>query len=109
MLTLSVALSAVSALGVKVTGIRQTLLPPQLLLAATPKSAALAPVMLRVTVNVNGDRLVTFKTLSVLVADCATLPNAKAGGSTVAGIVGPVLSATVYGPSGSGLSVIVIV
>jgi hypothetical protein len=69
MLTLSVALSAVSALGVKVTGITQTLLPAQVPLADSPKSAALAPVMLAVTVNVNGDRLVTFKLVSVLVAD----------------------------------------
>ena len=52
----------------------------------------------------NGERLVTFKVLRILVADCATLAKARVGGVTVAGIVGPVLSATVCGPSGSGLS-----
>ena len=108
-LTLSVALSAISALGVKVTGITQALLPAQVPLADSPKSPALAPVMCAVTVKVKGDRLVNFTMDSVLVADCATLPNAKVVGSTVAGIVGAVLSATVYGPSGSGLSLIVIV
>src|ERR1700722_4787820 len=104
MLTLSVALSAVSALGVKVTGIVQTVLPAQMPPGATLKSAPFGPLMPLLSVSVNGERLVTFTRLKVLLADCATLPNAKLAGRTVAGIVGPVLSAIVYGPSGSGLS-----
>ena len=104
MLTLSVALSAVSVLGVKVTGIVQTVLPVQVPPGATLKSALFAPLMLLLSVSVNGERLVTFKVLKVLLADCATLANARLVGATVAGIVGPVLSAIVYGPSGSGLS-----
>jgi len=95
MLTLRVALSTVSELGVKLTAIRQTLLPAQVPLGATPKSAALGPVMPWLSVSVNGERLVTFTVLSVLVADCATLPNANFVGVTVAGIVGPVVSAIV--------------
>ena len=104
MLTVSVALSAVSVLGVKVTGITQTELLAHVPVGATPKSAAFPPVMPWVSDSVNGERLVTFKVLRVLVADCATLANARVGGATVAGIVGPVVSATVCGPSGSGLS-----
>src|SRR5271163_242966 len=103
MLTLSEALSAVSVLGTKVTGIKQIELPAQVPLAATPKSAALVPVMLWLSVSVKGDKLVTVS-FKILLADCATLPNPRLAGVTVAGIVGPVLSATMYGLSGSGLS-----
>lgn len=107
MLTVSVALSAVSVLGVKVTGITQTELPAHEPLGATPKSAGFAPLMPWVSVSVYGERLVTFRMLRVLVADCATLANRKLAGMTVAGIVGPVVIAMLYGPSGSGLSVTV--
>ena len=76
MLTVSVALSAVSALGVKVTGITQTELAAHEPPGATPKSAAFAPLIPWVSVSVNGERFVTFNVLRVLVADRATLPNA---------------------------------
>ena len=98
------ALSAVSVLGVKVTGIAQTVLPAQVPPGATLKSALFGPLMPWLSVSVNGDRLVTFSVLRVLLADCATLANARLAGAIVAGIVGPVLSAIVWGPSGSGLS-----
>ena len=95
MLTLSVALSAVSVLGLKITGTAQTVLPAHVPAGATLKSALFGPVMPWLSVNVNGERFVTFKMLKVLLADWATLPNAKLAGRTVAGIVGPVLSAIV--------------
>ena len=76
MLTVSVALSAVSVLGVKVTGITQTVLPAQVPLGATLKSALFGPVMPWVSDSVNGERLVTFNVLNVLLADCTTLANA---------------------------------
>src|ERR1700719_1412651 len=104
MLTLRAALSAISALGLNVTGIMQTVVPAQVPPAASLKSALFGPVMPWLSVSVNGERLVTLTMLKVLLADCATLPNAKLAGRTVAGIVGPVLRAIVYGPSGSGLS-----
>jgi hypothetical protein len=88
----------------KITGITQTVLPAQVPPGSTLKSALFGPVMPLLSVSVNGERLVTFKMLTVLLADCATLPNARLAGRTVAGIVGPVLSAIVWGPSGSGLS-----
>lgn len=104
MLTLSVALSAVSALGVNITGIAQTVLPAQVPPGATLKSALFGPLMLWLSVSVNGERLVTFRVLRVLLADCATFANARLAGAIVAGIVGPVVIAIVWGPSGSGLS-----
>jgi len=66
------------------------------------KSVALAPLTVSLSGNENPDRLVT---VTVLVFDAVvSVPYASAVGATVAGIVGPVLSATVYGLSGSGLS-----
>ncbi len=101
-----VALSDVSPLGVKLTGIVQAVLPAHERTGVTPKSAALGPEMVSPTISGNGDELVTFKKLKVRVDDCTTFPNAIVVYGSVSGIVGPVLSATVSGPSGSGLSAI---
>ena len=70
----------------------------------TAKSLAFAPLKLSLMGSENPDRLVTV-TLSVFdgVLD-VSLPYASLTGVTVAGIVGLVLSATVCGPSRSGLS-----
>ncbi len=88
---------ALSRLGARLEDHRdaQTVLPAHVPAGATLKSALFGPVMPWLSVSVNGERFVTFKMLKVLLADWATLPNAKVAGRTVAGIVGPVLSAIV--------------
>jgi hypothetical protein len=61
----------------------------------TAKSVAFAPLMLSLTGSGNPDRLVTvvFKVFDGTVD--VSVPNASVVGATVAGMVGPVLSATV--------------
>ena len=107
-LTAMLALSAdPPPVGVKVTAIVQLdsgvavapHVPP-----VTAKSPAFAPLKLSLTDNAVFDRLVTV-TFSVL-DEVDSVPYASVTGVTVAGIVCPVLSATVYGLSGSGLSAI---
>src|SRR5208283_1721828 len=80
--------------------------PPQVP-PVTPKSPAFVPVKLALTGSENPDRFVTV-TFFVF-EDCfdVSVPYAIVAGVTVAGIVAPVLSATVCGLSGSGLSVTV--
>ena len=90
-----VALSAVSPLGVKLTGITQAVLPAQERTGVTAKSAPLGPEMASLSVSGNGDALVTFKKVKVRVDDCTRLPNAIVVIGSVSGIVGPVVSATV--------------
>ena len=58
---------ALSGLGtrLKVTGIAQTVLPAQVPPGATVKSAVFGPLMLWLSVSVNGERLVTFSVLNI--------------------------------------------
>ena len=107
-LTAMLALSAdPPPVGVNVTAIVQLELagavaphvPP-----VTAKSPAFAPPKLSLMGSGNPDRLVTvaFSVLDVVLD--VSVPYASVTGVTVAGIVDPVLSATVDGLSGSGLS-----
>ena len=59
----------------------------------TAKSAEFAPLKLLLTDNGNPERLVTVT--SSVFDEVLSLPNASLSGATVAGIVGPVVSATV--------------
>ena len=70
----------------------------------TLKSLPFVPLKPSLNGSENPDRLVTV-TFSVFDLP-VSVPYASVTGTTVAGIVGPVLSATVYGLSGSGLSAI---
>ena len=75
----------------------------------TAKSLAFGPlVLLSLTDSVKPDRLVTVRSLVFVGTLAVRVPYASvAAGVTVAGTVGPVVIATICGPSGSGLSVTV--
>lgn len=96
-LTAIIAVSALPpAVGVKVTAMvhceaGKTVLPQ--VPPVTAKSPAFAPLKLSLKDSENGDRLVTvsFRAFDAFVS----VPCASVAGMTVAGIVGPVLSATV--------------
>ena len=102
------ALSAPWTVGVKVTatvqvelgGVATPQVPP-----VTAKSPGFAPLKLSPIVSENPDRLstVAFNVFDGIFE--VSVPNTSFAGVTVAGIVAPVLSEIVCGPSGSGLAV----
>ena len=96
------------AVGVKVTAIVQAelgdALVVQVLVGEIVKSDPLGPLMLWANDSGNPDRLVTVTVLVFVGVLEVSVPYASVAGRTLSGIVGPVLSATVYGGSGSGLS-----
>ena len=96
------------AVGVKVTAIVQAELGDavvvQVLVGEIVKSDPLGPLMLWANDSGNPDRLVTVTVLVFVGVLEVSVPYASVVGRTLSGIVGPVLSATVYGASGSGLS-----
>ncbi len=96
------------AVGVKVTAIVQAesgdAVAVQVPLGAIVKSPPWGPLMLSANGSGNPDRLVTVTVLVLVGVLEVSVPYASFAGRTVSGIVGPVLSATVYGASGSGLS-----
>ena len=107
-LTAMIALSGDPApVGVNVTAIVQLesgdAEPPQVP-PVTEKSPAFVPLKLSLTGSGNPDRF--FTVTFFVFEDCfdVSVLYAIVAGVTVAGIVAPVLSATVYGLSGSGLS-----
>jgi hypothetical protein len=93
---------------VKVTAIVQAELGDavvvQVLVGEIVKSDPLGPLMLWANDSGNPDRLVTVTVLVFVGVLEVSVPYASVAGRTLSGIVGPVLSATVYGGSGSGLS-----
>ena len=97
MLTVMLALSAAPpAVGLKFTAIVQCEFGNAVVLQVPPvmvKSAAFAPLKLSLKGSEKGDKLVIvrFKVLDVVLS----VPYASVAGVTVAGIVGPLLSATV--------------
>jgi hypothetical protein len=104
--TAMLALSAAPPpVGVKVTAMVQDefagavvpQVPP-----VTAKSPAFAPLILALSGSEDPDRLVTVTSLVFEVV--VRVPYAMVAGVTVAGMVAAVLSAIVYGLSGSGLS-----
>jgi hypothetical protein len=70
----------------------------------TLKSVAFAPLKLSITDSGNPDLLVTVTSLVFVGAFAVSVPYAKVTGVTFAGTVGPVMSVTTYGLSGSRLS-----
>src|SRR5580698_6867192 len=94
------------AVGVKVTAIVQAefgdAVVVQVLVGEIVKSDPLGPLMPWANDSGNPDRLVTVLVFVGVLE--VSVPYASVAGRTVSGIVGPVLSATVYGASGSGLS-----
>ncbi len=93
------------AVGVKVTAIVQAELGDavvvQVLVGEIVKSDPLGPLMPSANDSGNPDRLVTVTVLVFVGVLEVSVPYASVAGRTVSGIVGPVLSATVYGASGS--------
>ena len=99
MLTAMLALSGIGPdVGVKVTAIVHDECAdadaPQVPLPVTAKSPAFGPLKLSLSGSENPDRLVTVAFKVFIGIDSVNVPYASVAGATVAGIVGPLLSAT---------------
>jgi hypothetical protein len=95
------------AVGVKVTAMVQLELAGAVLPQVPPltvKSVAFVPPKLSPTDSGKPDLLVTVTSLVLVGVFAVSVPYARVTGAIVSGIVGPVLSATVSGLNGSGLS-----